>query len=209
MFYTHTAPISARFGVIGPGEIHAAVSSVEAITYGINIGSSLSQKRRAASGLCKGKIIGMYVRFKEYVSKDKRLAWRLEVVRPYRDPVTQIPQNETIVYLGTVREEHLKYQRALTYIWGKLDAKLAQLSLSDSDEQKVRSQLQARMPRPDNVSDTSASPPRNSFEVDLKFKIEPTVLASAKQAAQPAEVDEVPTARELQDCVNELLSRLD
>jgi hypothetical protein len=76
---------------------------------------------------------------------------RFEILQAYRDPVTQRPRNKFIAYLGSFRESDLNKSTKRELFWMKVNDKLAQLNLSQSDENKLRSKLLEMVPRPESL----------------------------------------------------------
>ena len=92
----------------------------------------------------------MFVRWKELLTKRKGTVFNLSIQESFRDPAELgRVKSRTIAGLGSIREAAGPLERC--EFWRSLDSQLPRLRLSgrlsSTDELKIRSAIQARIPR--------------------------------------------------------------
>ena len=144
----------------------------------------------------------MYIRWKNYLHKDRSRSLRAEIIESYRDCVTGEPRNRTIRYLGSFRERDFSNRKWLYLYWRLIDEKLSLLRLAPEDEQSVKAKLAERIPLPP----TSLELRRNHR------KSAPQLTSSANYLDKNAPNDKTdtdsPSVAELSRFLTELLERV-
>jgi hypothetical protein len=101
----------------------------------------------------------MYIKWRKEQLRDKARSTvlRFQIVRSYRDKVTNQVRSEFVAYLASIHEAHCDTPLMQERFWREVDRKLARLSLATDDEQHIREKLLERVPRPRSMSDIVAS----------------------------------------------------
>lgn len=89
----------------------------------------------------------MFVRFKENLLRTGDRSLQVEVVQSYRCEMTRAPRSRSIAYLGTVREKHIRFPVFRKWFWQQVDAKLANLQLSEQEIDTLKEEIALRIPR--------------------------------------------------------------
>src|SRR5205085_12374902 len=92
----------------------------------------------------------MYIKWRMEQLRDRTRSTviRAQIVRSYRAPVTRRVRSQFISYLASIKECHCDLPIAQERFWREVDIKLARLSLSPDDEQRIREKLLEKVPRP-------------------------------------------------------------
>jgi hypothetical protein len=75
-------------------------------------------------------------------------AYTFSIVRNFRHPVTQVPTNETLAYLGSIRSSDIPAKSQLFH--DKLDAALDSLKgqISEANAEAIKRRFQLILPKP-------------------------------------------------------------
>ena len=92
----------------------------------------------------------MYIKVRKERLRDKARSTvlRFQIVRSYRDPVTSKVKSEFIAYLASINAALCSVPMAQETFWREVDRKLARLSLTPTDERRIREKLLVKVPRP-------------------------------------------------------------
>lgn len=90
----------------------------------------------------------MYLRWKKYTADKRGSVLRAELIESYRDEVTGKPRSRYLGYLGSLQESHVSSWLTRLCFWECAEIRLARLSLSPEDKERVREMLLERVPRP-------------------------------------------------------------
>lgn len=89
----------------------------------------------------------MFVKIREYQLAKGGKSLRLEIVENYRDKCSGNVRQRNLAYLGTVKEDWIKYPRVRDEFWRRTEDKLSSLDLSPDDQRKIRATIEKLIPR--------------------------------------------------------------
>ena len=90
----------------------------------------------------------MYLRWKKYTTDRRGSVLRAELLESYRDEVTRKPRSRYVGYLGSLQESHVSNWLTQLCFWECAEIRLARLSLSPENNERVRRMLLERVPQP-------------------------------------------------------------
>ena len=92
----------------------------------------------------------MYIKVRKEQLRDKARSTvlRFQIVRSYRDKVTNQVRSEFIAYLASIKEADHDTPLMQERFWREVDQKLSRLSLTPDGEQRIRELLLKKVPRP-------------------------------------------------------------
>jgi hypothetical protein len=90
----------------------------------------------------------MYLRWKKYTTDKRGPVLRAELLESYRDEVTGKPRSRYLGYLGSIQESYVSNWLTQLCFWECAEIRLARLSLSPENKERVREMLLERVPQP-------------------------------------------------------------